>query len=54
MLAAMAACEEIEREAYLAGCREVMFVSSDERTDEFCEKRLGYERVIAMRKRLLL
>lgn len=50
--AAIAAAQEIEREMLLMGVREVFFISSDERTDEFCEKRLGYERVTAMRKRL--
>jgi hypothetical protein len=51
-LAAVVASEEIEREAWQLGYREVFFICSDERTDEFCEKRLGYERVHAMRKRL--
>jgi hypothetical protein len=53
ILAAVTACDEIEREAYLLGYREVFFISSDERTDEFCQRHLGYERVTAMRKRLL-
>lgn len=50
-LAAMAASEQIEREAWNVGYREIFFISSDRRTDEFAE-RLGYERVTAMRKRL--
>jgi hypothetical protein len=51
-VAAITATAEIEREAYAAGYREVFFICSDGRTDEFAEKKLGYERVTAMRKRL--
>jgi hypothetical protein len=51
-LAAVMAAEEVEREAWQLGYREVFYICSDDRTDEFCEKRLGYERVVAMRKRL--
>lgn len=52
-VAAATAAEAIEREAWLMGYREVFFICSDERTDEFCQKWLGFERVTAMRKRLL-
>ena len=51
--AALAGLEAIEREAYLTGYREVFFVSSDERVDKFSTEKLGYEKVTALRKRLL-
>ena len=51
-LAAVTAADAIEREADEIGCREVFYICSDERTDEFTEKWLGYEKVTAMRKRL--
>lgn len=52
--AAISALTTVEHEAYMLGCREAVFISSDERTDEFCQKRLGYEKVSALRRRLIL
>lgn len=51
-LAAVVASEEIERQAWASGYREVFYICSDDRTDDFAEKRLGYEPVKCMRKRL--
>lgn len=48
--AGIATLEEIERQSFAAGYREVIFLSSDRRTDKFCQRWLGYERVNAMRK----
>jgi len=50
--AVIAAANEIEREVYAAGYREIFFVSSDERIDEFAERHLSYERTSVMRRRL--
>ena len=50
--AAVKMLSAIECEAFAAGARESFFLSSDERTNEFCRKHLGFEPVRAMRNRL--
>lgn len=50
--AGITALEQVEREAWASGYREVFFVSSDDRTDEFCQRQLGYEKITVLRKRL--
>lgn len=50
--AGITALEQVEREAWAAGYREVFFISSDERTDRFCQEQLGYEAVKVLRKKL--
>lgn len=43
----------IEAEAFSQGIRELLYLSSDERTDESAVRQLGFEKVVAYRKRLL-
>lgn len=50
--AGITALEQVEREAWNSGYREMLFVSSDDRTDEFCQRQLGYEKITVLRKRL--
>lgn len=42
----------VEREAREAGIREIFYLSSDDRTDEFLRKHLNFEPVKAFRKRI--
>lgn len=44
----------IGKEAFREGIRELYYISSDERTDESAVRQLGFERVVAYRKRLLV